>query len=117
MAMLILQVEIDFVLEDCLMFIVLRQASEHAFILEKVEHVAMVTHVLWCFIVGIIIEEKNELEVWIRCVSDHSVFVQSYFLDYQAGRALGDAVHKIYPKAFIKVRLIGTTPLYYTAYV
>ena len=23
--------------------------------------------------------------------------------DYQAGRALGDAVHKVYPKAFIKV--------------
>jgi MAD (mothers against decapentaplegic) family protein 4 len=52
---------------------------------------------------GIIIEEKNETEVWIRCVSEHSVFVQSYFLDYQAGRALGDAVHKIYPKAHIKV--------------
>ena len=54
---------------------------------------------------GIIIEEKNETEVWIRCVSDHSVFVQSYFLDFQAGRALGDAVHKVYPKAFIKVRM------------
>ncbi|XP_019855371.1 PREDICTED: mothers against decapentaplegic homolog 4-like isoform X2 [Amphimedon queenslandica] len=52
---------------------------------------------------GIIIEEKNETEVWIRCVSEHSVFVQSYYLDYQAGRALGDAVHKIYPKAYIKV--------------
>lgn len=52
---------------------------------------------------GIIIEEKNETEVWIRCASEHSVFVQSYFLDYQAGRALGDAVHKIYPKAYIKV--------------
>ena len=48
-------------------------------------------------------EEKNETEVWIRCVSEHSVFVQSYFLDYQAGRALGDAVHKVYPKAYIKV--------------
>ena len=31
------------------------------------------------------------------------MFVQSYFLDHQAGRAPGDAVHKIYPKAFIKV--------------
>ena len=48
-------------------------------------------------------EEKNDTEVWIRCVSEHSVFVQSYFLDYQAGRALGDAVHKVYPKAYIKV--------------
>ena len=41
--------------------------------------------------------------MWIRCMSEHSVFVQSYFLDYQAGRAPGDAVHKIYPKAYIKV--------------
>lgn len=41
-------------------------------------------------------------------MSDHSVFVQSYFLDYQAGRAPGDAVHKIYPKAYIKVWANGT---------
>ena len=52
---------------------------------------------------GIQLETKNEGEVWIRCLSDHSVFVQSYFLDHQAGRAPGDAVHKIYPKAYIKV--------------
>ena len=56
---------------------------------------------------GIQLETKNEGEVWIRCLSDHSVFVQSYYLDHQAGRAPGDAVHKIYPKAYIKVRLIG----------
>ena len=37
-------------------------------------------------------------------MSEHSIFVQSNFLDYQSGRAPGDAVHKIYPKAFIKVR-------------
>ena len=36
-------------------------------------------------------------------MSEHSVFVQSYYLDYQAGRSPGDAVHKIYPKAYIKV--------------
>ena len=41
--------------------------------------------------------------MWIRCVSDHSVFVQSYYLDREAGRAPGDAVHKIYPSAYIKV--------------
>ncbi|XP_019863679.1 PREDICTED: mothers against decapentaplegic homolog 4-like isoform X2 [Amphimedon queenslandica] len=52
---------------------------------------------------GIVIEEKNETEVWIRCVSRHSVFVQSNYLDYQAGQAQGDAVHKIYPNAYIKV--------------
>ena len=50
-----------------------------------------------------ILDEKNEGEVWIRCMSEHSVFVQSYYLDYQAGRSPGDAVHKIYPKAYIKV--------------
>jgi MAD (mothers against decapentaplegic) family protein 4 len=52
---------------------------------------------------GVILDEKNEGEVWIRCMSEHSIFVQSNFLDYQSGRAPGDAVHKIYPKAFIKV--------------
>ena len=52
---------------------------------------------------GVILEEKDNGDVWIRCMSEHSVFVQSYFLDHQAGRAPGDAVHKIYPKAFIKV--------------
>lgn len=56
---------------------------------------------------GVILDEKGEGEVWIRCMSDHSVFVQSYFLDYQAGRAPGDAVHKIYPKAYIKVWAYG----------
>ena len=52
---------------------------------------------------GVILDEKNEGEVWIKCMSEHSIFVQSNFLDYQSGRAPGDAVHKIYPKAFIKV--------------
>jgi MAD (mothers against decapentaplegic) family protein 4 len=36
-------------------------------------------------------------------LSDHSVFVQSYYLDREAGRTPGDAVHKIYPSACIKV--------------
>lgn len=39
----------------------------------------------------------------MRCLSDHAVFVQSYYLDREAGRAPGDAVHKIYPSAYIKV--------------
>lgn len=39
----------------------------------------------------------------MKCLSDHSVFVQSYYLDREAGRAPGDAVHKIYPSAYIKV--------------
>ena len=45
----------------------------------------------------------GEGDVWIRCLSDHSVFVQSYYLDREAGRAPGDAVHKIYPLAHTKV--------------
>lgn len=46
---------------------------------------------------------RGEGDVWLRCLSDHSVFVQSYYLDREAGRAPGDAVHKIYPSAYIKV--------------
>jgi MAD (mothers against decapentaplegic) family protein 4 len=42
-------------------------------------------------------------DVWIRCLSEHSVYVQSYYLDKEAGRAPGDAVHKIYPNAYVKL--------------
>ena len=49
--------------------------------------------------------------MWIRCLSDHSVFVQSFYLDREAGRAPGDAVHKIYPSAYIKVSSDTTYPV------
>ncbi|XP_059084208.1 mothers against decapentaplegic homolog 4-like [Tigriopus californicus] len=52
---------------------------------------------------GIQLDLMGEGDVWIRCQSDHSVFVQSYYLDREAGRAPGDAVHKIYPLAHTKV--------------
>lgn len=52
---------------------------------------------------GIRIECRNEGDVWIRCNSEQAVFLQSYYLDREAGRAPGDAVHKIYPQACIKV--------------
>ena len=52
---------------------------------------------------GVQLDYRGEGDVWIRCVSDHSVFVQSFYLDREAGRAPGDAVHKIYPTAYIKV--------------
>lgn len=52
---------------------------------------------------GVRLELMGEGDVWIRCLSDHSVFVQSYYLDREAGRSPGDAVHKIYPAAYIKV--------------
>lgn len=54
---------------------------------------------------GVQLECKGEGDVWVRCLSDHAVFVQSYYLDREAGRAPGDAVHKIYPSAYIKVRI------------
>ena len=52
---------------------------------------------------GVQLECRGEGDVWMRCMSDHAVFVQSYFLDREAGRAPGDAVHKIYPGAYVKV--------------
>lgn len=52
---------------------------------------------------GIRIECQNEGDIWIRCNSEQAVFLQSYYLDREAGRAPGDAVHKIYPQACIKV--------------
>lgn len=52
---------------------------------------------------GVQLDLRGEGDVWIRCLSDHSVFVQSYYLDREAGRQPGDAVHKIYPDAYIKV--------------
>ena len=65
---------------------------------------------------GIQLDLVGEGDVWIRCLSDHSVFVQSYYLDREAGRAPGDAVHKIYPLAhtkvscsYISVRIRSTT--------
>ena len=54
---------------------------------------------------GVQLVLQGEGDVWVRCLSDHSIFVQSFYLDREAGRAPGDAVHKIYPAAFIKVRL------------
>lgn len=52
---------------------------------------------------GVQLDLRGEGDVWLRCLSDHSVFVQSYYLDREAGRSPGDAVHKIYPAACIKV--------------
>ncbi|XP_067130610.1 mothers against decapentaplegic homolog 4 [Centruroides vittatus] len=52
---------------------------------------------------GVQLDLRGEGDVWVRCLSDHSIFVQSYYLDREAGRAPGDAVHKIYQSAYIKV--------------
>ena len=70
----------------------------------------MLTVCLYCCIdrlhigKGVKLDLQGEGDVWIRCLSAHSVFVQSFYLDREAGRAPGDAVHKIYPSAYIKVQ-------------
>ena len=67
---------------------------------------------------GIELDLVGEGDVWIRCRSDHSVFVQSYYLDREAGRAPGDAVHKIYPLAHTKVfDLLGILCRKYFGYI
>lgn len=52
---------------------------------------------------GVQLYVRGEGDVYLHCLSDYSVFVQSYYLDMQAGRSPGDAVHKIFPSACIKV--------------
>nr|XP_019963809.1 PREDICTED: mothers against decapentaplegic homolog 4-like isoform X3 [Paralichthys olivaceus] len=52
---------------------------------------------------GVQLECRGEGDVWMRCLSDHSVFIQSYYLDCEASGAPGDRVRKIYPGACIKV--------------
>ncbi|CAF0742920.1 unnamed protein product [Didymodactylos carnosus] len=52
---------------------------------------------------GIRLNCRSEGDIWIRCNSEQAIFLQSFYLDREAGRAPGDAVHKIYPQAHIKV--------------
>ncbi|OQR74516.1 mothers against decapentaplegic4-like [Tropilaelaps mercedesae] len=52
---------------------------------------------------GVQLSVRGEGDVYLRCLSDHAVFVQSFYLDREAGRQPGDAVHKIYPGACTKV--------------
>ncbi|XP_053208903.1 mothers against decapentaplegic homolog 4-like [Panonychus citri] len=52
---------------------------------------------------GVQLDLRGEGEVWLRCLSNNAVFVQSFYLDRECGRTPGDAVHKIYPQAYIKV--------------
>lgn len=52
---------------------------------------------------GIRLDVKGEGDVWLTCLSDMAVFVHSNYLDREAGRAPGDAVHKVYSQATLKV--------------
>lgn len=54
---------------------------------------------------GVRLDVKGEGDVWLTCLSERPVFVQSAYLDREAGRVAGDAVHKIYSQATLKVSL------------
>ena len=52
---------------------------------------------------GVQLECKEDGSVYAKCLSDYSVFFESYYLDRESGREAFDAVHKIYPGSCIKV--------------
>uniref|UniRef100_A0A915KGZ6 MH2 domain-containing protein n=1 Tax=Romanomermis culicivorax TaxID=13658 RepID=A0A915KGZ6_ROMCU len=56
---------------------------------------------------GVVLTLRNEYDVDLTVESKHSVFVQSFFLDREAGMSPGDTVHKILPKACIKAQSAG----------
>lgn len=70
-------------------------------------------HVLYRLYIGkgVVLDVCGEGDVWLRCLSNYSVFVMSYYLDYEAGRAPGDTVHKIHPSAYIKVHALHQSHL------
>lgn len=52
---------------------------------------------------GVRLETKYEGDVWLENLSDNAVFLSSPYLDQQSRRPVGNAVHKIYPRASLKV--------------
>lgn len=52
---------------------------------------------------GVKLETKYDGDVWLQNLSDNAVFLSSPYLDQQSRRPVGDAVHKIYPRASLKV--------------
>lgn len=52
---------------------------------------------------GVLMEYMPDGDVFCRCLGDQSVFIESYYLDREAGRTMYDAVHKLYPGSRIKV--------------
>lgn len=49
------------------------------------------------------ISVSGEGDIFLRCVSEHSIFVQSHYLDWAAGKAPGEVVHKMHKGAEFKV--------------
>lgn len=58
---------------------------------------------LQVFFTGVELSLSGEGDVYLHCLLDHSVFLQSFYLDREAGRQPGDAIHKIYSQTSIKV--------------
>lgn len=52
---------------------------------------------------GVRLESKYDGDVWLQNLSDNAVFLSSPYLDQQSRRPVGNAVHKIYPRASLKV--------------
>lgn len=49
-------------------------------------------------------ETHNEGDVWLQNLSDNAIFLSSPYLDQQSKRQIGsNVVHKIYPRASLKV--------------
>lgn len=54
---------------------------------------------------GVQIENNMSTDgsVYVRALSEYSLFFESYYLDRESGREAFDAVHKIYPGSYVKV--------------
>jgi MAD (mothers against decapentaplegic) family protein 4 len=52
---------------------------------------------------GVQIDSLADGDIYCSNLSEQSVFIESYYLDREAGRSLFDAVNKIYPGSKIKV--------------
>lgn len=107
MVTLIQAAAIDFVWVHCLTFTELTKVKRLVCTLERVkENLHIICNNKYLFVLftlGVKLELRGEGDVYLNCLSDHSVFLQSYYLDREAGRAPGDAIHKIYPQTYIKV--------------
>lgn len=52
---------------------------------------------------GVQLESLPDGSLYVRCLSEYSVFFESYYLDRETGREAFDSVHKIFPGSRIKV--------------
>lgn len=52
---------------------------------------------------GVQIEQLPDGDIYCRILGEQPIFIESYYLDREAGRTLFDAVHKLHPGSRIKV--------------